>query len=125
MKISKYNPENDDDIFAAITKDPDWEMFSKNAATESYRKSLKNSVTYVCYNGNEFCGYLRAIPDDGFAVYVSELFVIHEWRNHKIGQSLLERIKSDYSGLSVYVLSDEDAFYVKKGYTKIGSVFEI
>ena len=125
MKISKYNPEHADDIFAAIREDTDWDMFSNDAAIDSYRKSLKNSVTYVCYNGNEFCGYLRAIPDDGFAVYVSELFVIPEWRNHKIGQSLLERIKSDSSGLTVYALSDEDAFYVKTGYTKIGSVFEI
>lgn len=56
---------------------------------------------------------------------MSELFVIPEWRNHKIGQLLLERIKSDSSGLTVYALSDEDAFYEKKGYTKIGSVFEI
>jgi len=28
MKISKYNPGHDDDIVAAIRKDPDWDMFS-------------------------------------------------------------------------------------------------
>lgn len=125
MKISKYDPEHEDDIFKAIRKDPDWDMFSNDIAIDSYRKSLKNSLVYVCYNDNEFCGYVRAISDEGFAVYVSELFVIPKWRNHKIGQSLLERIKSDYSDLTVYALSDEDDFYVKKGYTKIGSVFEL
>ena len=63
--------------------------------------------------------------DDGFAVYISELYVIPKWRNQRIGQSLLERVKSDFSKLTVYALSDEDAYYVKKGYIKVGSVFEL
>lgn len=125
MKISEYDPKNENDILSAISKDPDWDMFTNDAAIESYRKSLKNGVTYVCYNINEFCGYLRAILDDGFAVYISELYVVPKWRNHKIGQTLLERVKSDFSNLTVYALSDEDAYYVKKGYTKIGSVFQL
>lgn len=41
MKISKYNPEHADDIFAAIRKDTDWDMFSNDVAIDSYRKSLK------------------------------------------------------------------------------------
>ena len=125
MEISKYDLKYEDDILSAISEDPDWDMFSNDAAIELYRTSLKNGVTYVCYNENEFCGYLRAILDDGFSVYISELYVIPKWRNHKIGLSLLERVKSDFSNLTVYALSDEDAYYVKKGYTKIGSVFEL
>ena len=35
MKISKYNPEYADDIFAAIIKDPDWDMFSNDIAIDS------------------------------------------------------------------------------------------
>ena len=31
----------------------------------------------------------------------------------------------DYSHLTVYALSDEDAYYEKLGYRKVGSVFEI
>ena len=125
MKISKYDSKHEDDIVSAISEDPDWDMFSNDAAIELYKTSLINGVTFVCYNKNEFCGYLRAILDDGFAVYISELYVIPKWRNHKIGQSLLERVMSDFSNLTVYALSDEDAYYVKKGYTKIGSVFEL
>ena len=125
MKISKYNSEHANDVLAAISEDPDWEMFSNATAIEFYRNSLENGVTYVCYNNDEFCGYVRAILDDGFAIYVSELYVTPKWRNHKIGQSLLERVKSDSANLTVYALSDEDAYYVRKGYTKIGSVFEL
>ncbi len=123
MKISKYNPEHEVDVLSAISEDQDWDMFTNDVSIDIYRKSLKNGVTYVCYNNNEFCGYVRAILDDGFAVYISELYVIPKWRNHKIGQSLLERVKLDFANLTVYALSDEDVYYQKKGYKRIGSVF--
>jgi len=123
MKITKYQQAHEDDILGAISKDPDWDLFTNNAAIEYYRKSLENSITYVCYRKNEFCGYVRALLDDGFAVYISELFVVPKWRNQNIGQSLLERISIDYSNLTVYVLSDEDIYYEKKGYKRIGSVY--
>ena len=125
MKISKYNPEHENDILSAISEDPNWDMFTNDVTIDIYRKSLKNGVTYVCYNNNEFCGYVRALLDDGFAIYISELYVIPKWRNHKIGQSLLNQVKLDYSNLTVYALSDEDVYYEKKGYKKIGSVFEL
>ncbi len=125
MEISKYKPEHEHDVVAAISKDPDWDMFTNDDTIDIYRESLKNGVTYVCYRNNEFCGYVRAILDDGFAVYISELYVIPKCRNHKIGQSLLARVNIDFSDLDVYALSDEDAYYQKKGYKKIGSVFEL
>ena len=124
MKISKYNPEHENDILSAISEDPNWDMFTNDVTIDIYRKSLKNGVTYVCYNNNEFCGYVRALLDDGFAIYISELYVIPKWRNHKIGQSLLNQVKLDFSNLTLYALSDEDVYYEKKGYIKIGSVFE-
>ena len=125
MKISKYNFAHENDVLSAISEDPDWDIFSNDSTIDLYRDSLLNGVTYVCYKNNELCGYVRAMLDDGFSIYISELYVIPKWRNHKIGQSLLERVKSDFSNLTVYALSDEDAYYVKKGYTKVGSVFEL
>jgi ribosomal protein S18 acetylase RimI-like enzyme len=125
MKISKYKLEHENDVVAAISKDPDWDMFTNNDTIDIYREPLKNGVTYVCYRNNEFCGYVRALLDDGFAVYISELYVIPKCRNHKIGQSLLEQVNIDFSDLDVYALSDEDAYYQKKSYKKIGSVFEL
>lgn len=125
MEISKYKPEHEDDVLAAISKDPDWDMFTNDDAIDIYRKSLKNGITYVCYSDDEFCGYVRALLDDGFAVYISELYVMPKWRNLKIGQSLVERVNIDFSKLTVYALSDEDVYYEKKGYKKIGSVFQL
>ena len=125
MEILKYKPEYEEDVLAAISKDPNWDMFTNDDARDSYKQALKNSITYVCYSNGEFCGYVRALLDEGFAVYISELYVIPKWRNKKIGQSLLERVHIDFSNLTIYALSDEDLYYEKKGLKRIGSVFQL
>ena len=125
MEISKYKLEHEEAVFTAIKKDPNWDLFTNDYGIGNYKNSLKDSITYVCQENNEFCGYVRAIKDGEFAVYISELYVIPKWRNQKIGRSLLERVKTDFSELAVYALSDEDAYYEKIGYKKIGSVFEL
>jgi ribosomal protein S18 acetylase RimI-like enzyme len=125
MEISRYKPEHEEDLLSAIKKDPIWQLFTDDDAIGKYRNSLKDSITYVCHDNNEFCGYVRALLDYGFAVYISELYVVPKWRNQKIGRSLLERVKTDFSDMAVYALSDEDTYYEKIGYKKIGSVFEL
>lgn len=125
MRITKYKPEHEEAVLSAIRNDPNWEMFTNDDAIESYKNSLEKSVTYVCHDNSEFCGYVRALLDEGFAIYVSELYVIPRCRNRKIGRLLLERVKVDFPNLTVYALSDEDAYYEKMGHEKIGSVFEL
>jgi ribosomal protein S18 acetylase RimI-like enzyme len=125
MKITKYKPEHEEAVLSAIKNDPNWEMFTNDDAIETYKSSLEKSVTYVCHDNSGFCGYVRALLDEGFAIYVSELYVIPRCRNRKIGRSLLERVKVDFPNLAVYALSDEDAYYENIGYEKTGSVFKL
>ena len=110
--------------------------------------SLDKKNEHVCYNiacvyinlKNEHEGFRwlkRAVDlnhdlvvskillDDDFAIYISELFVVPEMSNRKIGRTLISKLRSDFSYLTVYALSDEDAYYEKLGYTKVGSVFEV
>ena len=125
MRITKYKPEHEEAVLSAIKDDPNWEMFTNDDAIETYKNSLEKSVTYVCHDRGGFCGYVRALLDEGLAVYVSELYVIPGCRNRKIGRSLLEQVKADFPDLTVYALSDEDAYYESIGYKKTGSVFEL
>ncbi|MET0012022.1 MAG: GNAT family N-acetyltransferase [Sedimenticola sp.] len=125
MEIIRYKREHEVAVLAAIKEDPDWYIFTNDGAIDEYRKRLLESITYVCYEGETFSGYLRALLDDGFALYISELFVVPEMRNRKVGRMLISKLKSDYGDLTVYALSDEDAYYEKLDYAKAGSVFEI
>ena len=125
MKIFRYKPAHEEDILSAITEDPNWEIFTNDAAIDHYRRSLKTSITYVGYEKGHFCGYLRALLDADFAIYISELYVVPDWRNRMIARSLLSRVKMDFNHLTVYALSDEDAYYEKLGHKKCGSLFEI
>ena len=125
MEIIRYKREHEDAVLSAIKKDPNWEIFANEKAIDNYRKNLCESITYVCYDNGAFGGYLRALLDDGFAIYISELFVVPEWRNRAIGRKLIAKVKMDFRHLTVYALSDEDAYYEKLGHKRIGSVFEI
>ena len=125
MEILRYQPGHENAVLSAISGDPDWAIFTNDNAIDAYRKRLSACVTYVCYESGEFCGYLRSLLDDGFAIYISELYVVPAWRNQGIGRSLIARVKKDYGHLTVYALSDEDAYYEKLGHKRLGSVFEI
>ena len=125
MEISRYKREHEDAVIAALKEDPNWDMFTEEQAVNSYKKRLIKSITYVCLENGVFCGYVRALLDDCFAVYISELFVVPEWRNRTIGRALIAKVKKDFGNLTVYALSDEDAYYEKLGHKNVGSVFEI
>jgi GNAT superfamily N-acetyltransferase len=125
MAILRYKPEHEAALISSIEKDPDWKAFVSQSSVDKYKKSLHQSITYVCYEGGAFVGYLRALLDDGFSIYISELFVVPEWRNRTVGRMLLAKVRTEFSDLSVYVLSDEDAYYERLGYGKVGSVFEV
>jgi GNAT superfamily N-acetyltransferase len=125
MEIFRYKREHEDAVISAIEKEPSWDIFTNERTIGNYRKRLLESITYVCYENGAFGGYLRALPDDGLAIYISELFVVQNFRNRTIGRTLIAKVKMDFRHLTVYALSDEDAYYEKLGHRKVGSVFEI
>jgi GNAT superfamily N-acetyltransferase len=125
MEIFRYKREHEDAVLSAIKEEPSWDIFTNEKAIENYKKSLCASITYVCYENGVFGGYLRAILDDGLAIYISELFVVPEWRNRTIGRTLIAKVKMEFRHLTVYALSDEDAYYEKLSYRRVGSVYEI
>lgn len=125
MEILRYTREHEDALISALKGDSNWDMFTNEKSVTSYKKRLLESVTYVCLEDGVLCGYVRALLDDFFAVYISELFVAPEWRKRTIGRTLITKVKMDFAHLTVYALSDEDAYYEKLGCKYIGSVFEI
>lgn len=123
-EIFRYKTEDEDGLLDLLKREPDWDEYTAPHFVEVFRKSLIDDETFICKNGTQYCGYLRAI-NDGLGLYVSELYVAPSWRNRGIGRRLLEALKRESGERDVYVLSDEDAYYEKLGYKKVGSIFEI
>lgn len=124
MHIKKYEKEDEKFLIELIKKEG-WECYTSKNSLEKYKKALLESITYVAYEQNILCGYSRSLDDHGFYIYICDLLVDKTYRNNVIGQKLMEKLCIDYPKHDVYVMSDEDEFYLKKGYVKEGSIFKL
>mgnify|MGYP001820755146 CR=1 FL=1 len=51
--------------------------------------------------------------------------MVPQLRKRTVVRKLIATVKINFENLIVYALSDEDAYYEKLSYKKVGSVFEI
>lgn len=122
--ILKYQKEHELELISLLEKEPDWSSFLSDDAIDTFKEALLESETFLCESKGNICGYLRALVD-GFGIYFSELYVAPQFRGSGLGSELLARVKQENPNQNVYVLSDEDAFYEKLGYRRVGSVFQL
>ena len=122
--INRYDKGDEPELIRLLKADGDWDSFTCADSLDSFKNALVNSETLVCKTRNKVCGYLRAIVD-GFGVYISELYVAPRYRGRGYARGMLHQIKSAHPDEDVYVLSDEDRYYEKLGYKRVGSVFRL
>ncbi len=122
--ILRYEKGHEAELLTLLKAEPDWSVFVSEASIDRFKKALLDSETYICESQGGIHGYLRALVD-GFGIYVSELYVAPEYRNNGYGKKLLEKIKQANPDQDVYVLSDEDPYYLKLGCKRIGSIFQL
>lgn len=120
----RYQKENERELLALLGEEPDWSPFLTDDAIDAFKKALLESETFLYVSQGNICGYLRALSD-GFGIYVSELYVAPQYRGNTFGEQLLRRIKQEHPNQDVYVFSDEDLYYEKLGYKRVGSVFQL
>jgi ribosomal protein S18 acetylase RimI-like enzyme len=127
MIIRQYFKEYDEEKLMKLIENEgeEWSCYSAEEVAEKYRTALANSITYVAYDGDTLCGYSRSLNDCGFYIYVCDLLVMPEHRGKHIGRKLMECIYGDYPDQIVFVMSDVDEYYMKQGYRREGSIFEV
>lgn len=126
MEIRQYRKTDEVLLFdLLIDEGEDWVDYHGPAGRSKYIKALESSITYIAYDENLVCGYLRCREDDGFGVYIYDLLVRKSYRGRQIGKCLMERVCRDFPGQSVYVMSDADQYYEKLGYHREGSIFKV
>lgn len=125
-KICSYAIEMENDLFNLIKSEgEDWSDYTSELGRNNYIRAIETSIVYVIYESNEIIAYIRCKEDNGFGIYGYDLLVRQDKRGNKLGQLLIEKVKNDYPEQSIYIMSDVDEYYIKCGYKKIGSIFEI
>jgi len=126
MKIRAYSAADEAKLFKLMRDEgEEWACYFADEQIGKYKLALKNSRTYVAYEGDTLCGFMRCRDDDGFGVYIYDLLVKKEFRGRSIGQKLMERVCGDCPEDTVYVMSDVDEYYEKQGCRRVGSIFEV
>lgn len=125
MLIRKYSKISDErELMKLIENEEGWDYANENLA-DKYKIALETSITYVAYVEDVLCGYSRSLDDFGEYIYVCDLLVDKAYRGQDIGRKLMECIYNDHPNQIVYVMSDEDAYYEKVHYRRVGSIFEV
>lgn len=126
MLIRKYSKVDEEPLFEMIAEEGgEWSEYCGAEGYARYARALEASLTYVVYEDDRLCGYVRCREDDGFGVYVYDLLVIKSQRGRQFGRLLMQRVCEDFPDQMVYVMSDVDAYYEKLGYGRVGSIFEV
>ncbi len=122
--IFRYNKAHEAELIALLMSEPDWNSFTRPDTINAFKNSLLSSETFVFESQSKICGYLRALVD-GFGIYVSELYIAPSCRKNGYGKQLLRKIKQQHPDQDVYVFSDEDLYYEKLGFKRVGSIFRL
>lgn len=89
---------------------------------DKVKKMFSDSTIYVYYADNQIVGFAGL-----YEQYIAGIFITDNYRNKGIGKLLLERLKSDYNGLSLHVYEKNEGairFYTKNQFEIQSKEFE-
>lgn len=107
-----------------ISEGEEWVEYALSKK-EAYQQALHSSITFIMMQDDLCIGYIRCRDDDGFGIYVYDLLVHQGYRGHHYGKMMIDHVKSHYPEDDFYIMSDVDPYYIKQGYERIGSIFQV
>jgi GNAT superfamily N-acetyltransferase len=97
--------------------------WAPNVPEAVVRRSIEHSLAFGVYHAARQIGFARVISDHATFAYVSDVFIIPEYRSRKLGVWLIDVIMShpDLQGLRRWMLATRDAhaLYAKAGFTPL------
>lgn len=126
IKIRPYRKRQDTKLLdLLLSEGSEWAEYTAPNKRDLYLLNCEKSFTYLLYEDEEVIGYIRALEDYSYYMYVCDLLVRKDKRGQGYGKLLMDHIQKEFPNLTVLVMSDVDEYYTKLGYQKIGSIFEV
>ena len=98
--------------------------WAKGRTIEAVKKSIENSFCFGIYLNNEQIGFARVLSDNVLA-YVTDLFIIEEYRGKGFSKVLLDKMLShqELAEIELWFLATKDSqnLYEKFGFTMISN----
>ena len=98
--------------------------WAKGRTIEAVKKSIENSFCFGIYLNNEQIGFARVLSDNVLA-YVTDLFIIEEYRGKGFSKVLLDKMLSHQAlaEIELWFLATKDSqiLYEKFGFTMISN----
>jgi hypothetical protein len=126
IELIKYQEKHFDQLMILIKNEGDeWSSYTDSDKQDLYKFNLSQSIAYLLYKDDLLIGYIRAIEDDHYCIYICDLLIDKNHRSNQYGILMINHLKHEYSDKEIYVMSDVDEYYLKQGLEKIGSIFKV
>lgn len=92
--------------------------WAQGVPREVVERSVKNSLCFGIYRGDEQLGFARVTSDRATFAYLADVFVLEEHRGRGLGKWLVEVVLShpELQGLRRWMLATADAHELYQGY---------
>lgn len=119
MTIRSYDEAAHYNHILNSVKNENWQSFYEERKAE-YKQALKVSCTLVVCEDEQYAGFLRAVTDGVFTLFVAEIVVDEAYRRKGFGRALIREASARYPSARIDLISDNDAFYLELGFHPVG-----
>jgi GNAT superfamily N-acetyltransferase len=93
--------------------------WAANRPREVIAESIRNSVCYGVYCGEEQIGFGRVVTDHATVYYICDVIVDEKYRDKGLGKRLVQCITDDfYNKLGILATKDAHELYQQFGFTR-------
>ena len=111
--------QEDVEKIANLCQAEGWKTYDR----ELVERLIEKSNWLVAEHDGQILAFARYLTDGALTIYLCEILVDPSMRQKGLGRQMIQEIFSQYPGLRMDLLSDNDEFYTKLHFRDLGKAF--